>query len=599
MKTPALLSSVVVGDDAVLAAELSSILAQPRAYLPVIDGPRMSRPDWRSEVLRRNNGIARSKARDVFFAGLPNNADAALQPLLTNVRIHKIAASDDVSDIQKKLGGDRPILTWGSEHVGLGLLNALRSGSRLRIVPGASPATPIAGRSGHLVVCEVGEALSEVIAANYAYALDAGLFMISQQPGQVTKDVLEAFYSLNDQNELSPTAQLRELAERLRALCGDIPLTSGGSLTFITEGVPYGFAFPEQPSTHVFKYPDIGLAMINGFASEQPKVRGTNVAVLIDPLQADAPEIDAASVLLADRGLFVRGHRGAGATVHMVSQMIELYPYDLLILATHCGDADGVRQTYEFTDADGRVRRLVVDSAIGVGDPKSPDDKLEVMEFMRFRELDGVLWDDPDRANKVDVGSAIKDFTDQRKNLTPIRRETIPRVLDSAALKMFDHNYLPMPRSLAAKELPVIINNACASWRELAERFTFANARAYIGTLFPIATSEAHDVVIGALGRYFGKDLPHAFWAAQNKVYGDSVRRPYVVTGVYCQRLRITIEDVPARIYQSMQRELAAWRTRLAAPKEKGVSERGIEDIITFYEREVTEIERRWFGAGS
>lgn len=220
------------------------------------------------------------------------------------------------------------------------------------------------------------------------------------------------------------------------------------------------------------------------------------------------------------------------------------------------------------------------------------------MEFTRFHELDGVLWDDPDRDEKVQVGSAIKDYTDRRRDdgFKPVRSEHIPRVLDSVALKMFDNNYLALPRSLAGKELPIIVNNACASWRELADRFTFAGARAYIGTLFPIATTEAHDVVIGALGKFFEKDLPHAFWSAQNRVYGDGVRRPYVVTGVYPQRLRVTHEDVPLRLYQSMKAELSHWRKRMARPKAPGVSERGIEGILTFYEREVEEFGTRWLG---
>jgi len=111
--------------------------------------------------------------------------------------------------------------------------------------------------------------------------------------------------------------------------------------------------------------------------------------------------------------------------------------------------------------------------------------------------------------------------------------------------------------------------------------------RGYIGTLFPIATTEAHDVVIGALGKHFDKALPHAFWSAQNAAYGDGVRRPYIVTGVYTQRLRVMNEDTPQRIFRVMQAALADWRRRFAADEQTGRTERGMRDIVGFYEREL------------
>ena len=576
--------------DAQLAAQLSCVFSRPGAYLPVIDGPRMAREDRDAEVTRRNNAVVRANAVDVLYAGLPAEADAALERYLQLLKPRRIKLASELHTLAKETGRAQAPLPWGQERIGLGLLTALRAGKLIEFTLEASPAMPLQPKSDHLVVCEAGEALSEVIAANYAFALRAGLCIIPERPKHETRDVLEAFYSLYDNRDMSPTEQLRELAAKLRALCGDIALPAHGSITFVTDGMPYGFAFPEVPSTHLFKYPDLGLAIINGFAAEQPKTRGTNVAVLVDPLQADAPEIDAAADLLAKRGMFVRGQRGLGATVYEISRVIELYPYDLLVLSTHCGDAQGYRWTYKFTDSDGRDRILVVDIAVGIGDPRrSKEDKVEVTTFERFHALDGVYWDDPDRLEKVDVGRALLDYAQRTKadELEPVLKENIPRVAESAALSMHDYNYLALPHSLADNSSPIIIANACASWRELAQRFTFANARAYVGTLFPIATTEAHDVVIGALGKHFEKALPHAFWSAQNDVYGNSARRPYIVTGVYPQRLRVTAEDTPSRIYRQMHSALRYWRRRVANGQSEGQDESRARDFIEFYAREI------------
>jgi hypothetical protein len=82
---------------------------------------------------------------------------------------------------------------------------------------------------------------------------------------------------------------LEELARELRGLAGDIPVPRGGSIDH-----PYGFGFSEVPSTHLFTYPDLRIAIIHGFAAEQPKARGVQVAALVDPGTTDAQEIEVA-----------------------------------------------------------------------------------------------------------------------------------------------------------------------------------------------------------------------------------------------------------------------------------------------------------------
>ncbi len=219
--------------------------------------------------------------------------------------------------------------------------------------------------------------------------------------------------------------------------------------------------------------------MINGFAAEQPGTRGTNVAVLVNPQKVHAPEIDAARKLLPERRIFLRGYEGGGATVRAVTEMVDLFPYDLLLFATHCGDASGYRWTYEYRDSEDIDRTLVVDIAIGVGQTDD-EDMLRVMQFNRFHSLDGVDWNDPVAKADLYVGTAILDYVERTrdKELEPVHKETIGRVLGSAAMAMADNNYLPMPRALACEGSPIIINNACVSWHELAGRFLFSDARA-------------------------------------------------------------------------------------------------------------------------
>jgi hypothetical protein len=370
---------------------------------------------------------------------------------------------------------------WGRDRIGIGLLKAMRLRTTLGFTDSPSPIEHVSSKSGHLVVCEEGDDLAQVIAANYAFALRAGLHLIPEVESAVSEEILENFYSLYDDAQRgSQSETLERLKTELRSLCGPLPLPPLGSVTFVTGRLPYGFAFPEAPSTHLFKYPDLGISVVNSFAAERPKSRGCGVAVLVDPETTPAPDVEVAERLLPAKGCFVRGYIGRGATVRAVAEMVELFPYDLLIIATHCGDTPGYRWTYEFKDSEGIDRRLVVDIAIGIANTNDPE-MYNVTQFLRFVSLDGVDWHDPAKSKKLYVGTALTDFLDRTRGdgLKPVEKANIPRVVGAAALKM-DHNLLVIPRSIADEGTPIIINNACTSWHRLAETFTFGNARAYV-----------------------------------------------------------------------------------------------------------------------
>ncbi len=488
--------SVVIGEDARLAAQISCALAAPGSYLPVIEGPILLHPDPTEELVRRNNALGRLRPNAIFMTGLSDKPHDALMERLAGplkARTRRISNVEDIERLTDPARFKGPPLTWGKDRIGVGLLKALRTRRSIVFSNVPSPQDAVSSLSNHLVVCEAGDLLAEVIAANYAFALRAGLCLIPQIEQGLADELLEGFYSLYDDRSVSPTAALERLNDRLLKLTGDLPVPQGGSVTFITGGLPLGISIPHVPSTHLFKFPDLGIAVINGFAAGQPDSPGIGLVALVDPETTEAQEIAAAERLLAPRGAFIRTYFGAGANVRDVTRMTELLPYDLMIVATHCGDVSGFRWTYEFKDSEGIDRVLVVDIAIGVG---RTDEKhmLNVTQFIRFISLDGVDWHDPQKEKKLYLGRAIIDFMDMTRpreaELQPIKKETVARVVGSSALKLYDHNLIILPKAVADEGTPIIINNACASWHKLAANLIFGGARAYIGTLYPVTTSE-------------------------------------------------------------------------------------------------------------
>jgi hypothetical protein len=231
--------------------------------------------------------------------------------------------------------------------------------------------------------CHREPTLTEIL-SDPAFSLGAGLHLIPAVDDTAAENILERFYSVMDQQRTSASSELEELKALLRTHCGNITIPAGGSLTFVTRHLPYGFGFPEVPSTHLFSYPDFGIAILNGFAAEQPRARGVGVVVVVDPGRTMAPDITAAIKLLPQRGMLLRAYKAAAANVREFSDMKELFPYDLLVIATHCGDAPGYRWTYEFVDTEGIARILVVDIAFGFG---ATDDR-DMIDVTQFIHLD-------------------------------------------------------------------------------------------------------------------------------------------------------------------------------------------------------------------
>ena len=201
MKCPPILNTIIFADDARLAAQLSCVLAVPNTYLPVCDGPRLQRPDASTEISRRHNAAARAKSKSAYMVGLNDVSFDALKGSLQGHRpvpCHRISQASEIQDITgsiRKRSGTKVV--WGKERIGLGLLKALQTGADLVFEDKPCPSACIPGKGDHLVVCEEGEELAQVIAANYAFALNAGLIVIPEVDQETAEALLEEFYNMH------------------------------------------------------------------------------------------------------------------------------------------------------------------------------------------------------------------------------------------------------------------------------------------------------------------------------------------------------------------------------------------------------------------
>jgi hypothetical protein len=590
LKVPSFESAVLITDDPLLAARISALFSRSGRYLPVMDGPRMLRNDSDNEVVRRRNAMIKTGARQVLIGSIHTSAVDGIRSGWADCSV-----SDIYDEHAQALRGvvKRPAgaFRWGPDNLGVGLYQARLA--RLEFHPDleTSPSQNVVEMGTHLLVaCECGDPLGEVVASNLAFACGASFAVFPELPKGHREEWLEEMYALGDGGDVS--GKFCDLVQRARSHLGQIDFMRYKCILFVTAGFPWGIAVPEATNTHMYRYPDFGRSVIEGMWASVSASRSARNALLVDPQTVEGSEIPAINNALLKNGTLTRVVRGPTATQKRVQLLFDLVPHDIIVISSHAGDAPGKRITYEYPDTDGRLRRLVVDRALGVSyDPF--DEKYSVMEFNRFHSLDGVDWRDKVGKEALPVGAAITTWISMGETMERVRsivdQQSIPRVAGSMAMQLHDGVWLFASHGFPAESAPLLVNNACWSWHELSRRATFAGARGYVGSLFPITDVEAQEVGLALFGRYIGEELPRALWLAQRDIYGTSGRRPYVMVGLPFIAIRPNMTDAVSYMDKAYLDGINHWMERSVGSTHEEVrinsrrfSKFLVEDLIAF-----------------
>lgn len=559
-----------ITDDPSLAAVISSMFGDEGEYVAILPGPRMDRPDYTNEVYRRCNAVVKVGAALIVLAALDAKADRLVREALDNRAILSVRSADDaVRELchlaRAGLDGE---LRCRAVDIGQGLLEAKRQ-RRLCIVDNSAPAldASIGSRStDHLIVLDDHDGVPQVIAANYAFSLGMRLQLIPSRDESL-RDRVYADLDERGQHRHEPRGERahQSLVDLGASLGPSLQFGSPRFITFITRGLPYGYFYQDAPSTHLFSYPHLGETIVAGIFWEH-RNPFTLAAVLVDSGDFGASETPVVAACLAKGGTVVEQVVGRAATTELVRLFVQAYPYDLLFICSHCGEASGERWTIRVPDSDGRERIVVFDETVqfaAISFADDPRKDVEVTKFHRTVSIDGRPWFEalPDEGRHY---GGIWDYLRREppEKWSIISREPIAHVAHATAIKVRGGCViLSMINVLDVSVSPIIFNNACVSYYDAAQTLTFAGARAYVGTLTPVSTTAAQELAeLLFRSQLTQVSLPLTLWLAQLRVFSDPNDRTYIHVGCHFVSITPPQKDVSKVVRTRVRHARDRWR---------------------------------------
>jgi hypothetical protein len=223
----------------------------------------------------------------------------------------------------------------------------------------------------------------------------------------------------------------------------------------------------------------------------------------------------------------------------------------------------------------GENHLIEYDEVVGCDRNVDKDGKVQVHRKAIFRKLDGFDWmsEELEKQNIpsyvfLDMWKAL--YADRGNRLNPrAKRKKKGTIATSCAIKCSDTIHQGELHILAAHSSPLIFNNTCWSWYEVASFFLSCGSRGYIGTLWAIDNDAA---ILGARTFYdnvFSGTILNAFQKALASVGNTQSENIYVFWGLHFTRLSpgTTMREARSEVLSGLVREFMGWKEYIEGTK--------------------------------
>lgn len=575
-----------------LAAVISSHLFVPATYLPVflmrrVSIPRTDDPAFMSEsylayAMGEEDGVLICNA--LARMGWPNyliiaGLNAAQKSYLDLRGKSKIIEIQDAAEIEAKL------LPLGIRKKGMlrcktsdllnGLFVAQTVQKKLVIDEQASPVPEVVRLRRGMVVVESVLDASPVIAINYANSVGASVLVVECLPKHEGRDVQ---VWIQEWKEKDDHKQFEKLNAAIQRRIGGMSFRQFEYVTFFTEGLPYSLILENViPCSYVHLSLRADLFIINNillFKDGEP----FHASVVFSPTFFPDEETNLLCDLLKGRNHYVRALVGNGANLANFGFHAECFPYDLLHICSHGGEVDGYEMSEQFVDADGRPHIVEFEEVIGVTPVPDKEDIVAVHRKAFPRKLDGFVWMSTE-LDKQRFPSHV--FHSMWKCITGSqgRRKPKDRIALSCAITCSDSIHQGQFNALASHSSPLIFNNSCWSWYEIAAGFLASGARGYIGTLWAIDNQSAVTAAKTFYETSFSGSILSALHKAMKAIDAKASQNVFIFWGLHFTKLTEghSIAESQNQVQQELELAAKRWARKVQSTKSAEVRRNSIK----------------------
>ena len=337
-----------------------------------------------------------------------------------------------------------------------------------------------------MILIENVEEVSPVVAVNYANSVNASVLIVAPLRENEGRDIQKSIQNWKEKNDQSEYAKVRDAVSQrigprlLREFC---------YATFFTEGLPYSLFFNNAvpcSQVHLNVRPDFFVLNNLMFSAGE----GFGSAVVFSPVFFSDEETNWLCEFFDQNTYFLRALVGKAGTVANFDFYAQYWPYDILHICSHGGEVDGYEMSESFVDLDGIPHTVEFEEVIGITPVFDDSQKVVVHRKVFPRKLDGFAWMSPELKEKKFDGNVINEMWKSMLE-SEGRRKKIGRIALSCAIACADSIHQGQFNALASHSSPIIFNNTCWSWHEVALFFLDCGARGYVGTLWAIGNDAA------------------------------------------------------------------------------------------------------------
>ena len=176
-----------------------------------------------------------------------------------------------------------------------------------------------------------GNAMAVVVAKNLAIAENAKIIFLPKARRVDADNIKELFRKwMNSDDDLVRFNSKEEIFSKIQELLKSYDLTSAKTVSFITQGIPYGILPFKFPTTHYFSHRILCLQILMGvLKSSSPSLQTTSV-YLCDPNEFDHSESEEVAKMFVRNKYVVKTAFGKNATAQDVHYSSEHFPFDFI-----------------------------------------------------------------------------------------------------------------------------------------------------------------------------------------------------------------------------------------------------------------------------